>query len=335
MRIIFDLRNVGLGNNGGSSTLVKSGNTLKKLGHDVFFIDSIRNQHTWTKLNTKHLVVRKENNIPDADIIIATGYRSVGPTIKAPKRCGLKFHWIRAWEHWQMSDSRIVEHVLEVPTFKIVNSICLYDKLKSYGVKSTIIRPGYDFDQLFPMNIREKNKNVIIGGLYRAGVHGKRKRTSWLLQTASKLKSKYKNLKFWLFGSEKRPGGILCDNYLRGPNMKEKNKFYNNIDIWMAPTMSEGLHLPPAEAMITECPVVSTDAELSGTQDYVVNNSTGLISKNNFDSFLSCVDGLIEDDENRYRMGKNARKKIIELGDREQNMNKMIALFEATLETKK
>jgi len=40
MDIIFDLRNVGLGNNGGSLTLIKSGNTLQEMGHCVCFIDS-------------------------------------------------------------------------------------------------------------------------------------------------------------------------------------------------------------------------------------------------------------------------------------------------------
>ena len=40
--------------------------------------------------------------------------------------------------------------------------------------------------------------------------------------------------------------------------------------------MSEGLHLPPAEAMMTECAVVGTEAELSGIQDYIIPDETGL-----------------------------------------------------------
>jgi glycosyltransferase involved in cell wall biosynthesis len=266
MKIIFDLRKVGLGNNGGSSTLIKSGNALVELGHDVYFIDSMKNQHTWTQLKAQHIRVKNESNIPDADVIIATGYKSVGPTTKAPKRCGLKFHYIRAWETWQMSESQIVKQVLAAPLIKLVYSICLENKLKQYNIPSHIIRPGYDFGQIFPKHIRDGRKNIIIGGLYREGVHGRRKRTEWLFETAGKLKNRYKNLKFWLFGSERRPHNSLVDKYIKSPSIGIKNEFYNNIDIWMAPTMSEGLHLPPAEAMLTECPVVSTDAELSGTQ---------------------------------------------------------------------
>ena len=327
MRIIFDLRKVGLGNNGGSSTLIKSGNTLVDMGHDIYFVDSMANKHSWTPLKAKHMVVKNPDLLPDADVIIATGYKSVGPTVGAPKRCGIKAHWIRAWETWQMNEKMIVERVLKKPTLKLVNSICLKKKLNQFKKRSYIIRPGYDFGQIFPKNIREGRKNIIVGGLYRAGIHGKRKRTAWLNETVWKLKARHANLKFWLFGSERQPSGHLFDKYVRSPSIGEKNDFYNNIDIWMAPTMSEGLHLPPAEAMMTECPVVATNAELSGTQDYVIHGSTGLVSKNNLTDFINCVEVLIKNEDVRKTMGKNAREKILEIGDREKNMQKMIDLF--------
>ena len=327
MKIIFDLRKVGLGNNGGSSTLVQSGNTLVDLGHEVFFIDSMKNQHAWTPLKAKHMRIKKEDQIPNADVIIATGYKSVGPTTKAPDRCGMKYHWIRAWEHWQMDEVKIVKQVLAAPLVKLVNSICLQKKLKHYDVPSYIIRPGYDFGQIFPKDIRGGSENIIIGGLYRKGVHGRRKRTEWLFETARTLKTRNKNIKFWMFGSETRPQGFMCDHYVRSPSIEQKNIFYNNVDIWMAPTMSEGLHLPPAEAMMTECPVVATDAELSGTQDYTIQYETGIVSNNDLKSFIECVKLLIEDEPLRLKLGKAARKKVFSLGDRKDNMEKMVSLF--------
>ena len=328
MKIIFDLRKTGLGNNGGSSTLIHSGNTLIDMGHEVIFVDSMKNKHSWTPLKAEHRIIRFDDQLPSADVIISTGYKSVGPTVRAPKRCGMKMHWIRAWEHWQMSDEMIVKKVLNKPTIKIVNSICLQNKLKEYNVKSYIIRPGYDFDQLFPNHSRDKGKDIILGGLYREGIHGNRKRTSWILQAAKLLKIKYPKVKLWLFGSENKVKDSIVDYYLRSPSMNEKNKFYNRVDIWLAPTMSEGLHLPPAEAMLTECPVVSTKAKLSGTQDYVIDGKTGLMSENNFESFVKCIKYLIEDKQKRRSFGKQARLKILELGDRKENMEKLIYLIE-------
>lgn len=320
---------MGLGNNGGSSTLIKSGNTLVDMGHEIFFVDSMRNQHTWTPLKAKHIIMGANDNerLPDADFIIATGYKSVGPTITAPGRCGHKAHWIRAWEHWQMSDDQIIKRVLDAPTIKLVNSICLQDKLKSHGFESNIIRPGYDLKQIFPKHIRDLKDEITLGGLYREGVHGNRKRTVWLFEAARFMKTRYRDVKFWLFGSEKKPRRELIDNYVRSPSIKEKNDFYNNVDIWMAPTMSEGLHLPPAEAMLSECAVVGTEAELSGVQDYIVPDETGLLSKNDIRSFIADVEHLYKHSGCRKRLGEAGREKILEIGNRKKNMQIMIDLF--------
>jgi len=299
------------------------------MGHDIYFVDSMNNRHTWTPLKAEHIKVKLGSNkkLPDADFIIATGYKSVGPTVTAPGRCGHKAHWIRAWEHWQMGDLQIVERVLKAPTLKLVNSICLQDKLKTHGFESHIIRPGYDLGQIFPKHIRDGRDDIILGGLYREGVHGRRKRTTWLFETARFMKTRYRNVKFWLFGSEHDPQRQLVDRYVQNPNVEEKNDFYNNINIWMAPTMSEGLHLPPAEAMMTECAVVGTTAELSGIQDYIIQDETGLLSNNDIRSFRVDIEHLYKHPNCRKRLGKTGREKIIEIGDRKKNMKHMIDLF--------
>lgn len=335
MRILFDLRSTGLGNNGGSQTIVRSANTLIDLNQEVIFLDSMKNMYTWDKLEAKHIVVKREKDIPNADAVIATGFKSVRNTLNLPKRCGKKFHWIRAWEHWQMSDKEIVEKILNVPTIKLVNSICLQEKLLQYRCSSFIIRPGYDFEDYFPLNLEKKNSNIILGALYREGVHGNRKRTTWNFIVAREIKKLYPSMiKLWMFGSEKKPNSPFLDNYLRSPVKQQKNEFYNMIDIWMAPTMSEGLHLPPAEAMMTGCPVVTTNAPLSGTQDYTIHLETGLVSDNNLESFKDSVNELVQNPVLRKNLSFNCRKKIESLGNRKTNMFNLINLIKETCNVK-
>lgn len=327
MRIIFDLRRVGLGNNGGSLTLIKSGNALLELGHDVYFIDGGRNQHTWNPLNAPHIIAKNNNQIPDADIIIATGYKSVATTVSAPDRCGLKAHWLRAWETWQMSEKEITKRVLDAPTIKLVNSICLKNKLKQFGVDSTIIRPGYDYDELYPLPQTDEwiNKDfVVLGGLYTEGKHVSTKRPHWIYHVAKVLNKKYGNVVLTMFGAPKTIKAKGVKYYYSNPSMEEKNKFYNQIDIWLAPATQEGLHLPPTEAMMAECPVVTTDAEMSGTQDYMVHGITGYVSKNNLDSFTESVEKLYDFPIGRRQMGVYAREKIKFLGSRKENMRKLV-----------
>jgi len=328
MRIIFDLRRVGLGDNGGSSTLINSANTLTKLGHDVFVVDSMRNMHTWTKLEAEHIVAHYNHNLPDADFIMATGYKSIGPTVKSPPRCGKKLHWIRGWETWQMSERDIVKRVLCAPTIKLVNGIGLQNKLKIYNCKSYIVRPGYDTKNYKPLGYRENNKKIILGGLYNTGKNRNTKRTSWLDQTAYNLKSHRRDIQFWLFGTHPKPKGFLVENYIRKPSLEEKNNFYNYVNIWLAPTMLEGLHMPPAEAMLTECPVVGTNAKMSGMHEYLVDGETGITSKNNLNDFIDNVDSLMNNKKLQNKLGTNARKKVLSLGDRAENMKKFINLLE-------
>ena len=72
-------------------------------------------------------------------------------------------------------------------------------------------------------------------------------------------------------GMEKAPSRGFTP-YVHNPSIEEKNKFYNLCDIWLAPTNNEGLHMCPAEAMLTECVVVGTDSPMSGMRDYLYNS---------------------------------------------------------------
>lgn len=298
---------------------------LINLGHTVIFVDSMKNQNNWCPLDAAHIIVKDEKQIPDADFIIATGYNSVEPTVKAPSRCGIKLHWIRGWETWKFSEQDIIEKVLKQPTIKIVNSMCLQNKLKSYGFDSEIIYPGYDLEEIYPLNIRDKTKYIVVGGLYLKGDRGTRKRTEWILETGKRLKQKYSNVKLYLFGVEENPVVSFVDKYLKSPDIIDKNRLYNICHIWLSPTNLEGLHIPPAEAMLTECCVVGTNAEMSGMQDYLINGETGLVSENNLENFYENVERLYNDNELRLHLGKQSRLYLLDkIGSRKASMEKFL-----------
>lgn len=331
MKIIFSLLNTGLGNNGGSQTIVKSANTLTRLGHEVCILDSGKNQYTWDKLLCDHIILKDKQDAPKGDVIIATGFKSVEPTISLPDTCGLKAIWIRAWELWKMSEQDIVEKVLKTKTVKFVNSIGLYNKLANYGVKSFIVRPGNDVEDYGPLNQRE-DKNVILGGLFHS--KHKTKRTDWILDTANILKKRFKTVKLYMFGVDKDPFIDVINRYVQQPTVKEKNLFYNQVHIWLSPSYLEGLHIVPQEAMLTECPVVTTDAPLSGTKDYIQDQLTGIVSKDNIFGFVKSVESLLKNPMLRIHLGKNGRSQILKLGNRELNMKIMTSILEGLLNGK-
>jgi len=330
MKILFNLMGCGLGNNGGSLTIIRSANTLQELGHEVMIIDSGRNQHTWSELKVPHIKVNEISNIPAGDIAIATGYKTVGTTLKFP--CKVKTHYIRGWETWQYQESQIYEIVLKPPTIKIVNSIGLQRKLKEYGVDSYIIRPGNDFHEFSPLDIRDNTK-VVIGGLYHK--KHKTKRSDWVIKTSEIIKTRYKNVELHMFGSDRNPGHSTIDRYMKQPTPEQKNEFFNRIDIWLSPSSLEGLHIVPQEAMLTGCVVVTTDAPLAGTEDYIFDNETGFITRNRFTPFCKRISKLVKNKKLRTEVSVKGRDQIISMGDRKHNMKKMIQLFERLLNAQK
>ena len=329
MKILFNCLDSGLGNNGGSRTIVRSANILKKLGIDVSILNTkLTPSYTWDKIEVPIISPLNLNNIPDSDVIIATAFTSVKTTIEAPDHCGLKAHWLRGWEVWRHNEKWIVENVLKQPTLKIVNSICLQNKLKEFNIKSKVIRPGYDFDELKPLDIRQNNKTITIGGLYNRGDKRKTKRVEWIFEVVNRLKRDME-VCLVMFGADGSPNvNDPFDVFSANPISRIKNQLYNSVDIWLAPTENDSLHLPPAEAMQTECCVVGTDTPMNGMKDYLIGMETGLISKNNIDDFESTIRFAIDKSELRLELGKNAREKILSLGTREENMNKLIKYLE-------
>ncbi|GAG08596.1 unnamed protein product, partial [marine sediment metagenome] len=154
------------------------------------------------------------------------------------------------------------------------------------------------------------------------------KRTKWVLNAGDQIRRDIKSAQLWMLGSEKNPNIRFVDKYFRAPSPEVKRQFYNSVNVWLAPTMSEGLHMPPAEAMLTECPVVGTNAELSGMQDYLINDKTGIVSKNDYPSFFYAVKRLIKSPKRATEFGKNGRLRILELGTRRDNMMGLVNILE-------
>lgn len=320
MKIIFNLINVGLGNNGGSHTLVQSANTLHDLGEEVIILDSGPCKYTWDKLKVPHIRIKNPDEIK-ADVVIATGTGSLKSTevLRIPK----KYHWIRGFETWVTPEENLIKIIKNSSTKKIVNSICLKRKLEKYNIQSDIIRPGHNFNNFNPLNLREKNQNISIGGLFNQGTKREQKRTEWIFDCYNILKKKY-DLTLIMFGSDGIPNVDNNSIFVKNPEPAVKEKLYNMIDIWLSPSKLEGLHIAPQEAMLTECCVVGNNSEMSGTEDYLIDHETGLVSEDNFKSFLANVEILVKHKVLRNELGKKGREKILSLGNRKENIKRMI-----------
>jgi len=329
MKIVFNLMNCGCGNNGGTLTIFKSANTLQELGHEVIIVDTGRNQHTWTPLKVEHRIVKNVNDIPKCDTIIATGFSTIPLTNQVSEKiCSKKFSWIRAWETWKFCEYDIVHKILNLPITKVVNSLCLKDKLHSFGINSFIIRPGNDLDIYKNNNIRSDRK-IVLGGLVNLK-HRNIKRMDWILETVKELKSKYKNIELVMMGNDNFSNSLI-DKYYRSASEKDKVELYNNIHIWLVPNSQEGLTIPPQEAVLSGCLIIGTSAKMSGTQDYLINDQTGFVSDDNLPSFIRKVEFVVKNYHNFNDIIERGRQKIMQLGDRHINMETFVSVINSSI----
>lgn len=305
MKLAFNVLNSGLGNNGGSRTIIKCQETIETLGHSCDIIGTV-DRFTWFK----HKPILQ--SIPKClDAIIATSAKTVNSThaIKARK----KLWYIRAHERWANTEKELITYYrsgLE----NIVNSNGLKSQLENYGVKSTVIYQGIDTDFWF-QTCDKSTKRLRIGCLYSS-----KPRKNWkhFKQLSSILGTK--DYEYVSIGDSPSNESFICEEVVNG-SMEQIRKLYSSCHIWFAPTDSEGLHNVPMEAALCGCLIVCANEPLNGMiMDYANENTAMIYPKQDIGAAAECVKNanfsLIDPMKNHI---------IRHIGSRADNMMKLIA----------
>ncbi len=296
MRLVFNLENVGLGNNGGSRTIIRCAETLLEMGIDVLVYTNVPNRYNWHKPKVK--IVKKR---PKCDVMIATGYRSVKSTMRS--RAGRKFYYVRGLELWNARESELIRSFKSLPV--LVNSEWLQRYMKKKRIKSRILYPGLDTDWF-------KNKNTTrpydMGLLFH--LRHKTKRHRFGEKVARMLGCKL----------------VRLNKDVKKCSPKDMAKIYNSTKVWFAPTELEGLHNPPMEAALCGCSLVCTDHPRNGMNDYAIHGETALVyPARNAKKAAKYVQKLLSDPKLAQELNANMVNLLLtKIGDRKTNMGKLI-----------
>ena len=299
MRIVFNLQSVGLGNNGGSRTLIKCAETLLQLGYEVTLWCSANN-YKWSKIR-----VSITPKMPKCDVIIATGYGSVPTTVAAKVK--QKFYYIRGFELWRASEKQLLHSYGSLNC--IVNSEWLQKYMRSKGISAHLVYPGVDFD-IFGKDT--DNRENILGGLYSKRHATKRH------EDVIKV-GKYLGYQV-----------LLLNRDIVNPAPSTLRDFYNRIKVWLSPSELEGLHNCPLEAALCGSSLVATDHRNGGVSDYAIGENSALIyPARQLEIAGQCVKRLMEDSNLRARLGDNMQRLLKDkIGSRKHNMKKLVKIFE-------
>jgi glycosyltransferase involved in cell wall biosynthesis len=303
MKIAFDLYNTGLGNNGGSRTIVKCAEMLQRVGCKVRIFSNVQDRYTW---DLPLVDIVKKNRISSKFAIISTGYYSLKHTLKSHSEIGT-YCYIRGHELWNAKEDELLKLYGKFKSGHcIVNSEWLKELLENHGIKAKLIYPG--IDEVFHVILGRTCENKL-GALYSERHQTKRH------EDAIKVSE--------LSGFPVR----MLNKDIIDPTENKLNKWYNQFKVWFAPTELEGLHNCPIEASQAGCAVVCSDHPRNGMSDYARHQETALVyPARDLDMASRYITQLMEDEELRQKLNqgmvdllrnkiKTRRDNMIELRD--------------------
>jgi glycosyltransferase involved in cell wall biosynthesis len=209
--------------------------------------------------------------VPDADVVIATGWQTASPVSQLPARKGTKFYLVQHHEIWSGSEED-VNATYRLPLKVIAISKWLVGVVTEHGAHSVAHIPnGLDHTQFRNLG-RERSVQII--SLYH---HLNYKGVGDAIDALEKVREAMPNLRATMFGTPPRgaeiPGWI---EYVQGPTGEKLVELYNSALIYLSASLKEGWALPPAEAMACGCLFVGTDS--GGCRDFAEDGGTALLS---------------------------------------------------------
>ena len=143
-----------------------------------------------------------------------------------------------------------------------------------------------------------------------------------LISSLESLKKKIPQIKLFLIGDGHLRKDLeaqverlgLKNEVIFAGNQKDIPGCLSVIDLFVLPSIWEGFGIVLVEAMLMEKPVVATN--VGSMKDIVVEGKTGLlVEPDNSDSMANAILKLFEDKAVRMSMGKEGRKRAVELFD--------------------
>lgn len=299
----------GMNNNGGTLTILKAANALRKMKQKVYVVAN-SDKCTWMK-HPKPL-----DRIPkDVNVCIAVSCTDIEPMLQSMPKKALSAVWLRGWERWRHKGPEIVKMVSRVDRV-FVNSVWLEQKLAESNIGSTVIHQGIDENQ-WPCK-GEWSEKITIGCLYHKMESKRWKDFVKLAKICGK------GFRYVAYGANRCRDKFISKYYLL-PTHKQLVKLYNMCHFWFAPSVLEGLANPPMEAVLCGAAVIASAKRSGGTMDWLSHAHSGYTYHDveEVAEWLQSPGIIIRD-----RLAQNAYSNIINnIWGREDNMKKLVEVL--------
>lgn len=212
-------------------------------------------------------------HVPDGDVVVATAWRTAESVNRYPATKGAKHYLIQHYETWDAPKWR-VDHTWRAPLRKVVIAGWLAEVGRGLGVDTVRIPNGIDHERFRVTQPIEGRPPRVAMMWSPAPVKGGVDGVAALVAA----KAEVPELEAVLFGVRPRPADLPdWIEYRHNPSQEELVGYiYNGSSIYLCPSLAEGWHLPPAEAMACGAALVSTS--IGGVRDYARHGETALLA---------------------------------------------------------
>lgn len=212
--------------------------------------------------------------IPHGDAVFATGWTTARSILELPLDRGQKFYLIQGYESYH-AEKDLVDATWRAPLHKIVIANWLLQLGKELGCDDLACIPnGIDLNNyhiINPIACRPHQISMLFSpSPVKGSIDG--------FAALRIVRETYPHLKVVAFGTSRRMSWVPeWVEYYRDPQQDFiVSGIYNKSKVYMAPSLSEGFPLPPAEAAACGCAIAGTD--IGGIREYIEHGTTGLLS---------------------------------------------------------
>jgi glycosyltransferase involved in cell wall biosynthesis len=231
-----------------------------------------------------------DEDVPDADIVIATWWETAEWVNALSRRKGEKIYFVQHHEIFEHLPVERCRATYRMPLRKIVIARWLADVMRDeYGDANVDLVPNAVDRQQFHADVRGKQNVPTVGFLYHE-THFKG--MDVVLAALAKIRRSFPNLRAICFGSHPPSTGFRLDDFVEfhlEPPQDRLRDLYRQCDVWLAASRSEGFNLTAMEAMSCRVPVVST--RTGWPEEAIVAGQNGVLV--DVDDIDGIVDGAV------------------------------------------
>jgi glycosyltransferase involved in cell wall biosynthesis len=215
-------------------------------------------------------------DVPDADIALATWWESAEWVEALPIAKGAKVHFIQDYEIWGGPETvERVDATCRLPLPKITPAKWVKELLENrFGQTDVTLVPNAVDLQKFTAPPRGKQPEPTVGFMYTPFLN---KGSDVSIKACEIARKRLPNLKIVTFGSvaptEQLPLPSDAVFHHKVPDERLKT-IYSACDVWLFGTRKEGFGLPILEAMACRTPVIGTPA---GAAPELLNQGGGIL----------------------------------------------------------